>query len=47
MVVALRQDSLAQIRLKGERGLGRLPCLVAKGGCWLQTQGEIAERINV
>src|SRR4030095_8874748 len=46
-VIPHRHQSLAEIGLKSKRGFGCLPCLLAKGSRWLQSQLEITTGIHV
>src|SRR4030095_8755686 len=46
-VIPHRHQSLAEIGLKSKRGFGCLPCLLAKGNRWLQSQLEITTGIHV
>src|SRR5205823_11783238 len=46
-VIPHRHQSFAEIGLKSKRGFGCLPCLLAKGSRWLQSQLEITTVVHV
>ena len=47
VIISPGQYGFAEIGLKSERCFSCLPRLFAESGCWLKSECEIAERINV
>ena len=47
VIIALRPNGLAKVRLKSERGFGCLPCLFPQGQRWLKSICEVAACLNV
>ena len=47
MIIALGQDGLTEIGLKREGGFGRLACFLSEGGCWLKTERNITNGVDI